>query len=84
MDAMAVTYLPHLGPASTTGLQEGTTNHTKLHERSDVGQRLAGQVGAAFSNPSASELAWNCENTSLIHSADVPASSPLTRHLLLA
>ena len=32
------------------------------------------QTGAAFSNPSTSELARDCENTSLIRRADRPAA----------
>jgi ABC-type polysaccharide/polyol phosphate transport system ATPase subunit len=37
--------------------------------------RLAGQAGAAFPNPSTSELASDSENTSLIRSANAPRSS---------
>ena len=40
-----------------------------------AGVRLAGQAGAAFSNPSTSELARDSENTSLIRSANAPRSS---------
>jgi peptidoglycan/LPS O-acetylase OafA/YrhL len=74
----------------------GTTNRTNLHEKVEppippidtdknrAGRRLAGQAGAAFSNPSASELARAFENTSLIRSADNPAFSPITSHSLPA
>ncbi len=41
----------------------------------ESGQRLAGQAGAAFSNPSTSELARDSESTSPIRSADGPASA---------
>jgi ABC-type polysaccharide/polyol phosphate transport system ATPase subunit len=40
-----------------------------------AGVRLAGQAGAAFPNPSTSELAQDSENTSLIRSANAPRSS---------
>jgi hypothetical protein len=40
-----------------------------------AGVRLAGQAGAAFPNPSTSELASDSENTSLIRSANAPHSS---------
>ena len=75
----------------------GTTNHTNLHEKveppippidtdknKEAGARLAGQAGATFSNPSASQLARDSENISLIRSADHPASSPATSHSLPA
>jgi hypothetical protein len=75
----------------------GTTNHTNLHEKveppippidtdknKEAGARLAGQAGAAFSNPSASQLARDSENTPLIRSADTPSSLPATSHPLLA
>ena len=51
---------------------------------SDRGPNLAGQVGAAFSNPSPSELVRDYEKTSLIRCADGPASSPATSHSLPA
>ena len=54
-----------------------TTEDTECTEVK-AGVRLAGQAGASFSNPSASELARDSENTSLIRSADTPASSPAT------
>jgi glycosyltransferase involved in cell wall biosynthesis len=50
---------------------------------SDRGPNLAGQVGAAFSNPSPSELVRDYEKTSLIRCADGPASSPATGNPLL-
>ncbi len=48
-----------------------------------AGLRLAGQAGAAFSNPSTSELARDSENTSLNRSAIGPASSLATSHSTL-
>jgi glycosyltransferase involved in cell wall biosynthesis len=44
----------------------------------EAGLRLASQAGAAFSNPSISKLARDCENTSLSRSAISPASLPAT------
>jgi hypothetical protein len=38
------------------------------------GRAWADQAGVAFSNPSTSELARHCENTSLIRRADRPAA----------
>jgi hypothetical protein len=52
-----------------------TTESTEDTEE-ESGQRLAGQAGAAFSNPSTSKLARDRENTSLTRSASSPASSP--------
>jgi ABC-type glutathione transport system ATPase component len=50
---------------------------TEDTESTEVGAeaRLAGQAGAAFPNPSTSELAQDSENTSLIRSANAPRSS---------
>ncbi len=77
------------------GEESLTTNHTNLHERGeeflttdktdehgcgDAGQSLADQAGAVFSNPSQSELGRDFENSSLIRSADNPASKLATRH----
>ena len=47
-------------------------------------KRLDKPSGAAFSNPSTSELAWDSENTSLTRSASEPASLPKTSHSLPA
>ena len=71
----------------------GTTNHTNLHEKfeppitpigtdknKEAGARLAGQAGAAFSNPFTSELARDSENTSLTRSASGPASLTATSY----
>jgi glycosyltransferase involved in cell wall biosynthesis len=70
------------GLCASLGLRTigGTTNHTKLHERGEAGPCLDKPSGAVFSNPSTSELARDSENTSLIRSADDPASSPATSH----
>jgi phenylacetate-coenzyme A ligase PaaK-like adenylate-forming protein len=46
----------------------------------EAGQRLAGQAGTAFSNPSTSELARDSKNTSLLRSASGPASLPATSY----
>jgi hypothetical protein len=46
----------------------------------EAGLCLAGQAGAAFSNPSTSELARDSENTSPISSAVCPASLPATSY----
>jgi glycosyltransferase involved in cell wall biosynthesis len=42
----------------------GTTKDTNSHEMEEAGLRLAGQAGAAFSNPSTSKLEQDCKNTS--------------------
>ncbi len=58
-----------------------TTEDTERTEEG-AGSRLASQAGAAFSNPFTSELARDCENTSLTRSASDPAL-PATGHSLL-
>ena len=63
---------PKVGPKG-----EGVgTSESKDTECTEVkaGLRLAGQAGAAFSNPSTSELARDSENSSLNRSAIGPAS----------
>jgi glycosyltransferase involved in cell wall biosynthesis len=62
--------------------ESGNAEKLKLNKESteEAGLRLAGQAGAAFSNPFASELARDSENTSLISSADNPSSLPATSH----
>ena len=62
----------------------GTTNHTKLHERGETGQCLPGQAGAAFSNPSTSELAQDSEKASLTRYASGTDSLPATSYSLPA
>ena len=54
-----------------------TTECTECTECTEVeaGLRLAGQAGAAFSNPTPSELVQDYESTSLIRSASGPADS---------
>jgi lipopolysaccharide transport system ATP-binding protein len=61
-------------PVSGSKKRSLTTEDT---ESTEVGAeaRLAGQAGAAFPNPSTSELASDSENTSLIRSANAPRSS---------
>jgi hypothetical protein len=68
-------------------LKKSFTTESTEDTEVEVGQRLAGQAGAAFSNPSASELARDSENTSLTRSASGHASSlgtsyplPVTRY----
>jgi len=56
------------------------TESTELEAR----LRPVSRAGAAFSNPSTSELARDCENTSLIRSADGSTSLPATSHPPLA
>jgi energy-coupling factor transporter ATP-binding protein EcfA2 len=51
-----------------------TTNHTNKHERGEAGPCLDKPSGGAFSNPSASEIARDSENTSLTRCAGDPAS----------
>jgi glycosyltransferase involved in cell wall biosynthesis len=53
----------------------GTTKITKEHEREAAGLCLDKPSGAAFSNPSTSELARDSENISLTLSASGPASA---------
>ena len=62
--------------------ESGNAEKLKLNKESteEAGLRLAGQAGAAFSNPFTSELARDSENTSLIRSADNPSSLPATIH----
>ena len=75
----------------------GTTKDTNIHENirpritrmgtddtKAQGGVWASQAGAAFSNPSTSQLARDCENTSPTRSASGPSSSPATSHSLLA
>jgi hypothetical protein len=61
---------PWLGPK---GEGVGTTESKSTEV--GAGMRLAGQAGAAFPNPSTSELASDSENTSLVRSANSPHSS---------
>jgi hypothetical protein len=76
---MQVVYLPHPVefPAEARRRGDFFGNHERheIARMEESGPCLAGQAGAAFSNPSTSELARDSENTSLIRSADAPASS---------
>ena len=70
------------GSQGTNGTTKGTNAHENLttdgsdgHGYGEAGLRLAGQAGAAFSNPSASELARDSENTSLTRCAGDPAGA---------
>lgn len=56
-------------------LKKNFTTESTEDTEEEAGQRLAGQAGAAFSNPSTSELARDSENTSLTHFASGPASA---------
>jgi glycosyltransferase involved in cell wall biosynthesis len=75
----------------------GTTKDTNIHENIEPritrmgtddteaqGGACASQAGAAFSNPSTSQLARDCENTSPTRSPNGPASSPATSYSLPA
>ncbi len=88
---MRVVYLPHPVevPAEARRRGEGiaakklTTEDTESTEDQFVqkqGGAWASQAGAAFSNPSTSELARDCANTSLDRSAFGPASLPATSY----
>jgi lysophospholipase L1-like esterase len=66
---------PQVGPK---GEEAGATE-----SKEEAGQRLAGQAGAAFSNPSTSELARDSENTSLTHFASGAASALDSGHSTL-
>ena len=61
----------------------GTTNHTNKHERGEAGPCLDKPSGGAFSNPSASELARDSENTSLTRCAGDPASASSGHSVIL-
>jgi len=72
------------GSQGTNGTTKGTNAHENLttdgsdgHGYGEAGLRLAGQAGAAFSNPSASELARDSENTSLTRCAGDPLGREL-------
>jgi glycosyltransferase involved in cell wall biosynthesis len=67
------------GASESKGEAGLTTDDTDGHGYS-AGLRLTGQAGVAFSNPSPSELTQDSANTSLIRSADGPASLPATSH----
>jgi len=59
---------------ATEGWPEGRDERERTSQmKIEAGLRLAGQAGAAFSNPSASELARDSENTSLTRCAGDPA-----------
>jgi ABC-type polysaccharide/polyol phosphate transport system ATPase subunit len=62
------------GATEGRGSGNERVKYTRI-EAEQAGLRLAGQAGAAFPNPSTSELAQDSENTSLIRSANAPRSS---------
>ena len=70
--------------ARRAGASESTLGAGATESKEEAGQRLAGQAGAAFSNPSTSELARDSENLSLTHFASGPAFSPATSYPLPA
>jgi glycosyltransferase involved in cell wall biosynthesis len=83
---MQVIEQPKVGPkgeeagASESKGEAGlTTDFTDGHGYS-AGLRPGSRAGTEFSNSSPSELTQDSENTSLIRSADGPASLPATRH----
>jgi hypothetical protein len=61
-----------------------TTKDTNTHERGEAGLCLDKPSGAAFSNPSTSELARDSENSSLTHFVSGPSFSPSTSYPLPA
>ncbi len=67
-------YGAELTPNDTNYTNFLTTDYTDEHGYS-AGLRQGSPVGSAFSNPSTSKLARNCENTSPISSAVGPASA---------
>jgi ABC-type glutathione transport system ATPase component len=62
-------------PAKQASSKKSLTTEDTESTEGAAGVRLAGQAGAAFPNPSTSELAQDSENTSLIRSANAPRSS---------
>jgi len=70
--------------ARRAGASESTLGAGASESKEEAGQRLAGQAGAAFSNPSTSELARDSENLSLTYFASGPAFSPATSYPLPA
>ena len=62
-------------PAKQASSKKSLTTEDTESTEGAAGVRLAGQAGAAFPNPSTSELASDSENTSLIRSANAPRSS---------
>ena len=74
----------HEAGSKKLGGKAGLTTEDTESTEVEAGVRLANQAGDAFSNPFTSELARDSEITSLIRSADNPASSPATSNSLLA
>jgi ABC-type multidrug transport system fused ATPase/permease subunit len=62
-------------PAKQASSKKSLTTEDTESTEGAAGVRLGGQAGAAFPNPSTSELAQDSENTSLIRSANSPHSS---------
>jgi ABC-type multidrug transport system fused ATPase/permease subunit len=62
-------------PAKQASSKKSLTTEDTESTEGAAGVRLAGQAGAAFPNPSTSELARDSENTSLIRSANAPRSA---------
>jgi glycosyltransferase involved in cell wall biosynthesis len=74
---MRVTYLPHPVEFHAETRRRGGEESPKGLTTEDT---VASQAGAAFSNPSTSELSRDCENISRTRSASAPASSPATTY----
>ncbi len=55
----------------------GFRGYTRIEAENEAGRRPGSRAGAAFSNPSTSELARDCENTPPNRSAIGPASAAL-------
>jgi hypothetical protein len=62
-------------PAKQASSKKSLTTEDTESTEGAAGVRLAGQAGAAFPNPSTSELASDSENTSLIRAANEPRFS---------
>jgi glycosyltransferase involved in cell wall biosynthesis len=61
-------------------LKKNLTTESTENTEEQAGLRLTGQAGAAFSNPSPSEHAWDSENTLRNRSAIGPAPLPATSY----
>jgi glycosyltransferase involved in cell wall biosynthesis len=78
---MPVAYLPHPVEFHAETRRRGGE---KSPEGLTTEDTVASQAGAAFSNPSTSELSRDCENISRTRSATAPASLPATSYALPA
>ena len=78
---MPVAYLPHPVEFHAEMRRRGGEKSLEGLTTEDT---VASQAGAAFSNPSTSELSRDCENISRTRSATAPASLPATSYALPA